>query len=62
MLRPWISRVVIPRAYIEMILSSKPVQRATTKIWPGLTKWIGTVSGGRLPQWVVNFRRAQLSA
>ena len=27
---PWISRVVIPRAYIEMILSSKPVQR----VWP----------------------------
>jgi hypothetical protein len=24
---PWISRVVMPRAYIEMILSSKPVQR-----------------------------------
>ena len=24
---PWISRVVMPRAYIEIILSSKPVQR-----------------------------------
>jgi hypothetical protein len=24
---PWMSRVVIPRAYIEMIWSSKPVQR-----------------------------------
>ena len=27
---PWISRVVIPRAYIEMILSSKPAQC----VWP----------------------------
>ena len=38
--KPWISRTVMPRAYMAMILSSKPVKRRSC---------LGISSGSKLP-------------